>query len=344
MRTTDRSAASQFRLVRMTSEEATVELSGYFNQEIQRDLVQFLAEVERQRPIGLTLDCSHLLHVDSSILGLLVGLHNQYDSENRRLELRWVPDTVLRVLQLSRLDTLLNIETDRRDRSFVEVPILKERPILGELKRCWDLYGCGEETCVHYMEETYVCWLTPHVPCKPVISRDLYREISSCVACEVFQNNINQYGAIQEDYTKYIKEAEATYLRLVEEKNRISSRSRSLEEFAESLFNRATDAVVIFCAETGEIHSANPQAKRILKVEDFSAHGRSMFEFCPELEPKPRPWESSLLGDDSHHRRWDQTWVSSEGKEITVEVTFSPVQTPKEGSILAIAREIARSE
>jgi len=329
-----------FRVVETAPSRVVVELGGYLSYNCRERLADFLHDVDEQKPATLVLNCSRLLHLDSSILGFLVGLQKQFHLEGRRLVLRWVPETIVRVLELSRLDTFFEVEPERRKRSEFEVPILSERPMLGELKRCWDLFHCEEESCVHFGSETYVCWLTPHVPCKSVISADLTKEIASCAACEVFKNNINQYGTIQEDYSTYIREAESTYLRLAEEKARLRNDIRSIEDFAESLFNRATDAVIIFSSETGEIHSANPQARKILSLPDPSSSSRSIFDICQELRVEPRPWETTVLGEDSHHRRWDHIWKTGTGEHLVMEVTYSPVQTPKERCILAIARDI----
>jgi anti-anti-sigma factor len=326
--------------IKLAGDEAIIEIAGYLNRGGLEEFCRNLELAEETGARKVVLNCSHLMYMDSSIIGQIVETHRRLQSMERALVLRWVSEGMLRVLEMACLDALLNVEADRRTSRAASVAGMPPKPALGELKRCWELYGCGAESCQNYNKQVYACWLTPHVPCKSVISKDLSHEIASCVKCEVFKNNINQFSSIHEHVANYIRDAEAVYLRVVGDKAHLERNLQALEGYAASLFTEATDAILTIDPEGGQILAANPQAQRILGLSETPAHDRSLFFFSPDLRVPPRPWEYSPLTRDSHHRRWDQEWISVEGERHIMEVTYSPISAPKPGSMLVVARDV----
>jgi anti-anti-sigma factor len=72
-------------------------------------LADFLAEID---DTNLVLDLWDLSFVDSSGFRTLLNAHERFESEGRRLTLRWVHGTPLRAMQALGLDTVLQL--DRR--------------------------------------------------------------------------------------------------------------------------------------------------------------------------------------------------------------------------------------
>jgi anti-anti-sigma factor len=325
-----------------TSSMAEVEVSGYLNRAQHDDFFAKLVVADASRPLALVLNCSHLLYFDSAIIGVLVEFHRRLEEDGRRLVLRWVPDNVLRVLECASLQTLFHIDVDRRRRPASGEIYRPPNPVLGNLKRCWELYQCGAEQCENYNRQVYACWLSPHVPCKSVISATLNHEIASCAKCEVFKNNINEFGSIQENFANYIRQAEAAYLEITGERPSLAEEREAHGVPHAALFEDATDVVLIIDSSSGVLLSANPQAKRLLRIEEAAIGVAKATDFCPSLRHPPYPWEKSPLTTDSHHRRWDQEWVSSKGDIFTFEVTYSPLRGPSTGGILIIARDVTQ--
>ncbi|NUN95560.1 MAG: PAS domain-containing protein [Candidatus Omnitrophica bacterium] len=324
------------------SREVVFELTGYLNRGVLSELSSRLVKADSSAPPILTLNCANLYYMDSSVIGLLVETHQRLAGEGRTLNLRWVPDSIVKVIQSAKLDKILHLEPDRRKDRLHSPFDSPPEPVLGSLKRCWELYDCGAESCRNYSKHVYDFWLTPNVPCKSVISEDLQREISSCVRCEVFKTNINQFGQIHEHIETYVRQAEQAYHRVLGDREGIEDSLRRMRAYAESLFEKATDAILVFDEKSGEIWSANAPARQLLEIDEREPTGKSLFAYCPSLETGPRPWVEPPLTEDSHHRRWDQEWITPSGSRRMMEVTYSPVSLPRRGSILAVARDVSR--
>jgi anti-anti-sigma factor len=58
----------------------------------------------------LILDLSKLEMIDATGLGVLVGVHRRALSVQRRLVLRGVPPRIMRILAVTRLNRVLNVE------------------------------------------------------------------------------------------------------------------------------------------------------------------------------------------------------------------------------------------
>lgn len=319
-----------------------IQLAGSWSRKNLPSLQALIRDNDSTHPAVLILNCSSLYYLDSSIIGVLVDTHRRLASEGRKLVLRWLPDNIYRVLESASLHTLFHLETDRRKRNLPNLEELPTAPVLGGLKRCWDLYQCGEHDCVNYGEQVFACWLTPAVPCKSRISASLDTEIAGCVSCEVFKNNVNQLGSIHDNLGAYILQSEAAFARLAGERDTIELNLRNTEKYLDLLFNEATDAVLIVDNETGAIYSSNPTARRILGLDSTQSRNKSFFHFCPELKTPPRPWDNPVLTSDSHHRRWDHQWISESGSRYLFEVTYSPISIPNRSAVLIVGRDVSR--
>ena len=94
-------------------EESVVKISGFFNQKNMEDLERAFSTVDQASSRHLTIDCENLVHIDTPNIALLVGKHNEYKAQGRVLTLRSVPSSIIKILKLSRLDALLNIESEK---------------------------------------------------------------------------------------------------------------------------------------------------------------------------------------------------------------------------------------
>ncbi|MCX7013292.1 MAG: PAS domain S-box protein [Candidatus Sumerlaeota bacterium] len=252
----------------------------------------------------VVLDLSGLAFIDSVGIGQLVKLHESLRLDGCRLVLQWTPPKIIDILNSAGLDTLFDIRPDPRKAPRAGMEQTRER-LLGNLRPCWELFGCEDRACRLFGKPSYVCWTLPRASCKAVKSPDLMEEIASCSRCVVFENNVQSLGEIHTHFTNYVSQAEEAFARVRERATALEAaveeRSKQLE-LSESryrdLFEEATETLFELEGTPATIVALNLEFERLTGLAREAWVGRSFFDLARKQDRAEvrRHYQTALEG------------------------------------------------
>lgn len=247
-------------------------VNGTLNFEGAEVLRQAVASALPSIKDTLVIDCSKLYAVDSAGIGALVGLYRMARDVGKSIALRDLPPKVAELLRITKLDRLLSGISNSPPAGAVQATLapLPE----GRLLHCWEQLKCEKPDCCHYGRAGYLCWTTGEHCC---VTKGMSPEdrILECFKCEVYKNNVNYLGDIQDHFERYVTEAEQAFARLRMERDTLGrelGKTRALleagmEQTAEYVF--ACDAmgrIVVWNAALTELTGRGAE-----EVTDISA-------------------------------------------------------------------------
>lgn len=97
-------------VVEGNSERIKVRVSGHINAECSADLRSAVIELCARQPQSLTLDLAEVPFIDTSGLGVLVGLRTHLKKHGTTMLVVAPQKRVLEVFRLTRLSTLFGLE------------------------------------------------------------------------------------------------------------------------------------------------------------------------------------------------------------------------------------------
>lgn len=323
-----------------------LEIQGDIRAENVHTLRKELDRLIEDGHLDIYLDMSKVSYIDSSGLGLLIEINRKLQPKGGSINIINISEGVLKLLRMTKLDQVLNVMREGVPEEEAEsLEAVRKERYIGKLRRCWEYLQCGFEDCIHYGKDTFICWVTPHVPCKEVISDDILEEIAGCVKCKVFQNNVDSMAEIQQYFQKYIEEAEKLYIKL-QKKNADLKKALSekmMESYLTSvrykvLIENATDMIFI-TNQTGQILEANKSAEKVTGIRKSEITNYMISDFIAPLEANEETTDLEVLRKGGEVRG-ERLLITSTGRELRVDLSVKPALVGGEVIYLFICRDI----